>query len=152
MVPKETFGRNRHPVRRFSCPSRIYRVLSSNSAPIVSQIEFRTTGNYTMFRRIELIHELPVFKAGLMIASYVGVARAWAHMKSPRRLLFKNCRFYFTEDGWKRYGRATVTACQKTGQRYRVISIKERSIDIVYRDEYQVAVRPRKNRSVRGQL
>jgi hypothetical protein len=65
-------------------------------------------------------------------------------MPSPRRALFKNCRFYFTEAGWRRYGRPTIDACQQAGQAYRVLRIKERSVEIVYRDEFQVATRPKK--------
>ena len=121
-----------------------------------------------MFRRIELIHQLipkeyraflktlgqsgsdgqplPIrsWKSGLMGISYVGVAEAWADINAPRRALYKNCRFYFTEEGWKRYGRPTVAACQKAEQQYRVIRIKERSVEVMYRDEFQVAVRARK--------
>lgn len=72
------------------------------------------------------------------------VADAWIDMKGPRRRLFKNCRFYFTDEGWRRYGRPTVAACLRTGQRFRVIAIKEKSMDVVYRDEIQVAVRPKR--------
>jgi hypothetical protein len=73
---------------------------------------------------------------------------AWGDMRGPRRRIFKNCRFYFTEKGWRRYGRPTVAACLRTGQRFRVIAIKERSVDVVYRDEIQVAVRPKKKHVV----
>lgn len=121
-----------------------------------------------MFRRIELIHQLTPreyraflkalgqsgnagqllparsWKSGLMGISYAGVAEAWADISAPRRALYKNCRFYFTEEGWKCYGRPTVAACQQTGQQYRVIRIKERSVEVMYRDECQVAVRARK--------
>jgi len=121
-----------------------------------------------MFRRIELIHQLTsteyraflkavrqssqasqyqlirFWKSGLLGTRSLGVAYAWSELNSPRRSLYKNCRFFFTEDGWNRYGREAISACQKTGQEYRVIRIKERSVDVMYRDAYQVAVRPRK--------
>ncbi len=84
------------------------------------------------------------WKGGIMASSNDAVIDAWAAMNVPRRQIHKNCRFYFTEEGWKRYGRPTIAACQRTGQQYRVITIKEHSVDIVYRDEIQVAVRPRK--------
>lgn len=67
----------------------------------------------------------------------------WGKLNPPRRRLFKNCRFYFTELGWKKYGRPTVVECQRIGQRYRILTIKERSVDVMYRDEFQVAVRPK---------
>jgi hypothetical protein len=69
---------------------------------------------------------------------------AWAQMNSPRRPVNKNARFYFTEEGWQRYRRKTIEVCQQVGQRYRVLRIKENSGDVVYRDEFQVAVRPRR--------
>ncbi|TKB79119.1 MAG: hypothetical protein E8D42_06865 [Nitrospira sp.] len=101
-----------------------------------------------MLRRIELINQnSELGKSGLMACSPSEVIRAWNMLNSPRRQLYKNCRFYFTEEGWRRYGRATVAACQKTGQQYRVIRVKERSVDVMYRDECQVAVRARKGQN-----
>ena len=121
-----------------------------------------------MFRRIELIHQLTprehraflkalgranntiepqlsrFWKSGLMGFSHFGVVQAWAKINKPRRAISKNCRFYFTEEGWKRYGRPTVSACQKVGQEYRIIRIKEKSVEVVYRDKFQIAVRPRR--------
>ena len=43
---------------------------------------------------------------------------AWVHMNSPRRRSNKNARFYFTEEGWRRYGRKTIEVCQQVCQRY----------------------------------
>ena len=121
-----------------------------------------------MFRRIELISQMtaqvyrsmihdmkqrgePIdrdltrfWKSGLMGFGNETVMNAWLPLNSPRRMLFKNCRFYFTEDGWQKYGRPTIAACRQTSQQYRVLSIKERSVDVIYRDEFQVAVRPKK--------
>jgi hypothetical protein len=86
------------------------------------------------------------WKTGLMGFGNEVVTEAWVQMPSPKRSLYKNCRFYFTEAGWRRFGRPTISACQKTNQEYRVLRIREKSVDVVYRDEYQVAVRPRKKR------
>lgn len=121
-----------------------------------------------MFRRIELINGMSAdhydnmirslqqngeaidkdltryWKTGLMGFGNETVTEAWGEMPSPKRSITRNCRFYFTEEGWRRYGRLTITACQQTNQEYRVLRIKEKSVDIVYRDEYQVAVRPRR--------
>jgi hypothetical protein len=121
-----------------------------------------------MFRRIELIGQMsateyhdmmramqqsgePIdqelkrfWKSGLMGYGNETVDKAWVKLNNPRRDIFKNCRFFFTEAGWRRYGRPTVAVCQQAGQLYRVLSIKERSVEIVYRDEFQVAVRPNK--------
>jgi hypothetical protein len=124
-----------------------------------------------VFRRIELIDQMSAeiydnmikamqergegidksltrfWKSGLMGFGHELVTEAWIQMNNPRRTLFKNCRFYFTEAGWRQYGRPTVRACQQTDQQYRVISIKEHSVDVVYRDEFQVAVRPKKKKA-----
>lgn len=89
---------------------------------------------------------LRFWKSGLMGYGNETVMEAWDKLNSPRRDIFKNCRFFFTEAGWRRYGRPAVTACQQTGQLYRVLSIKEKSVEVVYRDELQVAVRPKKKR------
>ena len=89
--------------------------------------------------------ETPRFlKSGLMGFGNPAVSDAWVHMNSPRRPVNRNARFYFTEEGWRRYGRKTVEVCQQVGQRYRVLRIKENSVDVIYRDEFQVAVRPRR--------
>jgi hypothetical protein len=125
-----------------------------------------------MFRRIELIDEMsaeayrnfieavrqriddpawgiekefPRFqKSGLMGFGHPAVSAAWVHMNSPRRRVGRNARFYFTEKGWRRYGRQTIEVCQQVGQRYRVLRIKENAVDVIYRDEFQVAIRPRR--------
>lgn len=113
-----------------------------------------------MFRRIELIEERPIteevirkykefnenpeywaFKKGLMGLSPVSIADAWGWMNVPKKRLRKNCRFYFTEKGWDLIGRSVIKACLKEKQKYRVIAIKENSIDIFYKDDVQVAVR-----------
>ncbi len=125
-----------------------------------------------MYRRIELIDEMSVenyrvfieslresfdnpeldpereyprfWKTGLMGYGNPDVWDAWVEMNSPRREVNRNARFYFTEEGWRRYGRKTIEVCQQVGQRYRVLRVKEKSVDVIYRDEYQVAVRPKK--------
>lgn len=111
-----------------------------------------------MFRRIELIetgkrwngtrHD---FKHGLCGISYHPdpndyVFKAWAGIPLPKssRHLNKNCRFFFTEAGWKKYGSETLDACKRVNYNFRIKTIKEKSVDVFYKDKYQVAVRPRK--------
>lgn len=102
-----------------------------------------------MFRRIELITKIgrAEFKMGLMTICNAEVAGAWIDdLPGPKKRLYKNCKFFFTERGWNEIGRNVVAACLSSGQRYRVISVKERSVDVIYGDKYQVAVRPLKRR------
>jgi hypothetical protein len=94
---------------------------------------------------VDLEREYPRFwKSGLMGFGNPAVWDAWIDMNSPRRPVNRNARFYFTEEGWRRYGRKTIEVCQQVGQRYRVLSVKENAVDVIYRDEFQVAVRPKK--------
>ena len=97
---------------------------------------------------IEIRREFPRdWKMGLMGTVDSAAIDAWIGMPSPRRVAIPhNCRFYFTEAGWRRYGRSALTACQQYGYDYRVIAVKEKSVDVVYRDEVQVAARPKKKK------
>lgn len=127
-----------------------------------------------MFRRIELIYEMSASEQAAMAqwmqesnqpdskeikrfcksgltgegngSNDFTVWDSWSSMNSPRRTINKKCRFFFTEAGWNRYGRPTIPACQQKRQKYRVIAVKECTVDVIYRDEVQVAVRPRKQR------
>ncbi len=131
-----------------------------------------------MFRRIELLDEMSAeehrmfikamrqsitdpdfnvekeyprfWKSGIVGFGNPLVWDAWGDMNSPRRPVNKNARFYFTEEGWRRYGRKTIEVCQQVGQRYRVLSIKENAMDVIYRDEFQVAVRPKRKSRDKG--
>lgn len=56
-------------------------------------------------------------------------------------------RFYFTEAGWKRYGRNVYAAARRRGHRIRLIRYKNPArSQIVYSDPFQVAVLPEKRR------
>jgi len=125
-----------------------------------------------MFRRIELIEarsverwqkllarmaeveprDLPprYWKHGLCgVGGNTQVHAAWIDMVVPRkrqRHTQKNCRYFFTEAGWNRHGRAVVAACLATGQPYRVLAVEEHEVDVLYHDALQVAVRPKRKR------
>jgi len=58
--------------------------------------------------------------------------------------LGKNVKFFFTEHGWDKLGRKTISACKKHNHRFRIIKVKEASVDVVYKDKFQVAVRFKK--------
>jgi hypothetical protein len=109
-----------------------------------------------MFRRIEIIHDqstykdsngsdiiLPAVKGGLCGWTTEDVSEAWIDkLQAPKFTFPFNTRFYFTEKGWKEIGRDVIAACQRSGQKYRVIRIKENQVNVVFRDEYQVAGQP----------
>jgi hypothetical protein len=111
-----------------------------------------------MYRCIELILHLPLIEGFVsdMIHGLCGggndeVIDAWISMNSPRKENNKKVRFYFTEAGWDKYGRNTVAACLRTKQKYRVLAVDEHDVDVVYKDEYQVCIRP-KRKVRRGKL
>ena len=111
-----------------------------------------------MYRRIELIIDLSLIEEsvrdtihGLCGIGNDEVVEAWFRMNSPRKSIHKNVRFYFTEAGWDQYGRDTVAVCIRTGQEYRGLAVKEHAVDVVYKDEYQVCIRP-KRKVRRGRL
>lgn len=118
--------------------------------------------NRQMFRRIELIHpggvdvtgeSYPAWKAGLTPTSSPEVLDAWIDdLRGPKGSLPANCRFYFTEKGWREVGRSVVAAARRTEQQYRVVAIKETDAQIVWRDKvmgYEVAVQPPGKRASR---
>ncbi len=114
-----------------------------------------------MFRRIEFIlspgvddqgHSYPPSKEGLMSVVSGPVLDAWINdLAGPARSsLPSNCRFYFTEKGWREVGRNVIAAAQATGWEYRLIVIKETDAQVVWRDKargYAVAVQPPRRRA-----
>jgi hypothetical protein len=120
-----------------------------------------------VFRRIEFFHEgrdsddleLRTYVSGLMFsevespghhAEAEGVWATWQQaLRGPDRTLPQNSRFYFTEKGWREGGRSVVAAAARAGYRYRVVGVKESSVDVVWRDKhtgYEVAAQPLKAR------
>src|ERR1700722_7352299 len=101
-----------------------------------------------MFRRIELIRPqlkmtfrdgteeiFPWDKAGLF-PCYGGIGEATIKLRGPRCTIPRNAKFYFTELGWREVGRKVIQACQRVGQDYRIIKVKERHVHVVWRDRY----------------
>lgn len=106
-----------------------------------------------MYRRIELI--IPFREEDSTVSDIIGglcrvgndeIVEAWVSLNNPRKSINKNVRFYFTEAGWDKYGRNTVAACIRTGQKYRVLAFEEHDVDVFYKDEYQVCLRPKHKR------
>ncbi len=117
-----------------------------------------------MFRRIELInhnkhdiydsvwgYQSRDYKSGIMGLQTDAIADEWVYkLRGPqRRTLPANCRFYFTELGWKEVGRNVIRQCIKDQQEYRILIIKETDAQVVWRDKhtkYEVAVQPKKKK------
>jgi hypothetical protein len=78
-----------------------------------------------------------------------GVDRAsvdWRDLPSPD-LTNPRARFYFTEEGWQRYGRHVYQSALDAGHQLTVIRRKNPDpSQVVYRDRWQVAILPRKPR------
>jgi hypothetical protein len=96
-----------------------------------------------MYRRIQLTHN-DLISGICFRAQPDEVADAWIDMKRPRRRINKKVRFYFTENGWKKYGKKVVAACIQTNTRFRVIAVEEHDVAIYYQDDIQVALYPKK--------
>jgi hypothetical protein len=91
-----------------------------------------------MYKRIELIKHFQLEDGsicdmihGLCGLSTLEVGEAWFNINGPRKAIYKNVRFYFTETGWDKYGRNTVAACIRTKQEYRVLAVEEHDVDVV---------------------
>lgn len=107
-----------------------------------------------MFRRIEVVDCIVLLesrrktaiekiwrKRGLNFAA--GYLMSELGLKAPdlqRPRGAKAIRFFFTEAGWKKVGRAVLHDLlrQKLYDTVRVIAIKEKSVDVIYRDTLQV--------------
>lgn len=112
-----------------------------------------------MFYRIQFINLPAKFENkddnkycihGIMGFCHEKVADSWINdLSGPNKRIPPNARFYFTENGWDKIGRKVIKACNEVGQRYRIISVKENSVDIVFRDkvnDYEVAVQPKRKK------
>lgn len=59
------------------------------------------------------------------------------------RITNPRARFYFTEAGWRKYGRNVYAAARQRGHAIRVVRRKNPpKSQVVYRDDYQVAILP----------
>ena len=87
-----------------------------------------------------------------MCASDNNVIEAWIyHLRGPwgRRSgkIPKNARFYFTEKGWDSVGKFVIKECIKAKQEYKIIKVKENSVNVIWEDSYtgyEIAAQPKK--------
>lgn len=122
-----------------------------------------------MFRRIEIIyvigrHKVPTpltqlprkkimwqdiwVKTGL---NPLGLLLKFYGVKAPDDIhTNKRIKFFFTEKGWEIAGRKILKVIKHLEINYRVLSIKQKSVDVIYWDKLQVAVRPRQRKYYRS--
>ena len=75
----------------------------------------------------------------------LGPALNYYNVKAPTGIRTKKAvRFYFTEHGWKAAGRHILGFIKRNKWEHRVVAIKERDAEVIYQDEYQVVVRPKR--------
>ncbi|MET8143475.1 hypothetical protein ABZU32_24515 [Sphaerisporangium sp. NPDC005288] len=59
----------------------------------------------------------------------------------------RRARFWFTEEGWRVYGRDLAAGLRARGHTIRVIRVKNPArSQVIYRDRYQVALLPSRDR------
>ena len=81
---------------------------------------------------------------GAHMAGVLGFDMKLPHITNPR------ARFYFTEAGWEKVGKAVVANAQREGRVVKVIRRKNPAASqIVYQDALQVAIIPLKQKQKR---
>ncbi len=88
----------------------------------------------------------PVEVPGRLAGAFTAALDGWADLPYPPRVN-PRARFWFTEAGWRRYGRDVAAAAEASGRTYRVVRRKNPPDSaVVYRDRWQVAVLPQRDR------
>ena len=104
---------------------------------------YRVTGESTVWvysATSDEPQEVAARLAGAFVAGMGG--GAWSDLPIPD-ISHPRARFWFTEDGWRRYGRRVAAAAAASGRPYRVVRRKNPPVSsVVYRDRWQVAVLP----------
>jgi len=81
----------------------------------------------------------------LMGVYTAGVPTDWKDLRRPA-LQNKKARFFFTEKGWRHFGRDIAADAQRDGRTVRILRrINPAPSEIVFKDEFQVAILPRKD-------
>lgn len=83
-------------------------------------------------------------------AHTAGVSGGWADL-APTGVQTPAARHYFTELGWKRYGRVVAAEARRQGHVVRIIRRKNPArSQVVYQDAFQVAILPARRRDHNG--
>ena len=95
-----------------------------------------------MYRRIELYsddysHDWLTLMGALCESGLPGQNGSWKHLEN------KSARFFFTEEGWRKFGHKTLSVVRREGYIAKVTTLKESDprLNVIYRDRWQVNVR-----------
>lgn len=120
-----------------------------------------------MFRRIELIYWhtckrkfcsrkggifscLPCYRAPVSYHnSWEEIFESWAidtKIKGNCGNIPRNAKFFFTERGWEEIGKKIVNICLKTKTKFRILKVKENSVNVVWNNGYELAAQPKKEK------
>jgi hypothetical protein len=77
-----------------------------------------------------------------LMGAYAAGAVGWGTLPRPP-IGNRRARFYFTEAGWRKTGRAVVMDARRRGIMVRVVRLKNPPLSqVIYRDKWQVAILP----------
>lgn len=75
---------------------------------------------------------------GALLANFGG--EEWADLPAPP-IRNPRARFWFTEAGWKKYGRHILAHAMRSGRTYRLLRTKNPPDSaVIYRDPWQIAL------------
>jgi hypothetical protein len=77
-----------------------------------------------------------------LMGAYAAGAVGWGTLPRPH-ISNRRARFYFTEEGWHKIGRAVLMDARRRGIMVRVVRLKNPPLSqTIYRDKWQVAILP----------
>jgi hypothetical protein len=77
-----------------------------------------------------------------LMGAYAAGAMGWGRLPRPH-IGNRRARFYFTEAGWHKIGRAVLMDARRRGIMVRVVRLKNPPLSqAIYRDKWQVAILP----------
>ncbi len=109
---------------------------------------YRILADTVEYRRNEANGELESMPMGTQLRGLftAGLSEGLADLPMPS-IRNSRARFYFTEAGWRKYGRNAYAAARKRGHAVRVMRLKNPDkSQVIYRDAWQVAILVRGDR------
>jgi hypothetical protein len=86
--------------------------------------------------------EKPAAARRRLMGAYAAGAAGWGTLPRPH-IGNRRARFYFTEEGWHKFGRTVLMDARRLGIMVRVVRLKNPPLSqTIYRDKLQVAILP----------